>query len=97
MRGLLHEKRRMAILVGRLSVFPSSVLASSAGASDVKTSEFIPLDALGAALSVAEVLVVGYLLGANYQRGSRFITVAGVVVLVAALVVMGRWLRKQAR
>jgi membrane protein DedA with SNARE-associated domain len=97
MRGLLHEKRRMAILMGRLSVFPSSLLASSAGASDLKTHEFIPLDGVGAALSIAEVLVVGYLLGANYERGSHLITAVGAALLVAALVVVGRWLRRQAR
>jgi membrane protein DedA with SNARE-associated domain len=97
MKGLLREKRRLAILVGRLSVFPSTVLASSAGASDIRTSEFIPLDGLGAVLSVAEVLTIGYLFGAQYSRGSDVITVVGVLVLFAGLVVAGRWLRRQAR
>ena len=97
MKGLLREKRRLAILIGRLSVFPSTVLASSAGAADVRTLQFMPLDGLGAALSVAEVLIVGYVLGAQYERGSKIITVVGAVALVAGLAVAGRWLRRQAR
>jgi membrane protein DedA with SNARE-associated domain len=97
MKGLLREKRRLAILIGRLSVFPSTVLASSAGAADIRTAKFLPLDGLGAALSVAEVLVVGYVLGSQYERGSKILTVVGVVLLVAGLGIAGRWLRRQAR
>jgi membrane protein DedA with SNARE-associated domain len=94
MRKLLDSNRRMAILVGRLSVFPSTMLASAAGAAKIKPSEFLPLDGLGAVLSIAEVLIVGYALGSAYQSGSRIITAVGVVVLAGALVVLGRWLRR---
>jgi len=97
MRGLLHEKRRLAILVGRLSVFPSTVLASCAGASEIETTGFLPLDGLGAALSIAEVLAIGYFFGAQYESGGKFITVIGVLLLVVGLVAAGRWLRQQSR
>jgi membrane protein DedA with SNARE-associated domain len=94
MRKLLENNRRMAILVGRLSVFPSTMLAAAAGAAKLTSAEFLPLDGLGAVLSIAEVLLLGYALGSAYQSGSRILTGVGVVVLAGALVVLGRWLRR---
>jgi membrane protein DedA with SNARE-associated domain len=94
MEKLIDEHRRTAILVGRLSVFPSTVLGAAAGAADVRPAEFLPLDALGASLSIAEVLLAGYVFGSAYDKGGRLITVVGVVLLVGGLVALGRWLRR---
>jgi membrane protein DedA with SNARE-associated domain len=93
MRALLDENRRVVILLGRISVFPSSVLAAAAGAADLSAGEFLPLDAIGAVLSIAEVLGMGYVLGSAYESGSRAVTVIGVVALVGGLVALGRWVR----
>jgi membrane protein DedA with SNARE-associated domain len=97
MGGVLAANRRVAILGGRLSLFPSSALAAAAGAGDMPPRDFLPLDGLGAALSLVEVLVVGYALGSAWERGSRLLTIAGLVVFVAILVVVGRWVRNEAK
>lgn len=97
MRALLKGNRRVVIVVGRISVFPSSVLAAAAGASKLTAEEFLPLDGVGALLSIAEVLVIGYALGSAYESGSRVVTAVGVVALVAALVALGRWVHTHGR
>ena len=95
MGDVLAHNRRIAILGGRLSLFPSSALAAAAGMGDMPPSDFLPLDALGAGLSLVEVLVVGYLLGSAWERGSRPLTVVGVLMFVAVLAVIGRWIKNE--
>jgi membrane protein DedA with SNARE-associated domain len=97
MGDVLDDNRRLAILAGRLSVFPSSMLAAAAGAGGMEAKRFLPLDALGAALSIAEVLIVGYALGSAYKSGSAPLSIAGAIVFVATLVMMGRWLRARTK
>jgi membrane protein DedA with SNARE-associated domain len=97
MRSLLKGNRVLVILVGRISVFPSSILAAAAGASRLTPREFLPLDGVGALLSLAEVIGFGYALGSAYQRGARVITVIGVIALLGGLIVLGRWLRTHAK
>ena len=94
MGKLIDENLRMAVLVGRLSVFPSTVLGAAAGVARVPPREFLPLDALGAGLSVGEVLLAGYAFGRAYESGGRLVTVIGVGLLAAGLVAMGRWLKR---
>jgi membrane protein DedA with SNARE-associated domain len=92
---VLDRKGRRVVFLGRLAAFPSTVLAAAAGASGLRPREFLPADAAGALLSIAEVLVAGYALGAAYKRAGAWLTAIGVVLLVALLVALGRWLRRQ--
>jgi membrane protein DedA with SNARE-associated domain len=80
-----------------LAAFPSALLAASAGASGMAPGKFLPADALGAALSIAEVVVAGYVLGAAYKRAGPWLTAVGVAVLIGLLVAVGRWLRREAK
>jgi membrane protein DedA with SNARE-associated domain len=93
MEKLIHDNLPMAVLVGRVSVFPSTVLGTAAGVARVPASRFLPLDALGTGISVAEVLLAGYAFGRAYETGGKVVTVIGVVLLVAGLVALGRWLQ----
>ena len=95
MGDVLAHNRRIAILGGRLSLFPSSALAAAAGMGNMPPGEFLPLDVFGAALSLVEVLGVGYLLGSAWERGSRPLTVVGLVMFIVVLGVIGRWLKKE--
>ncbi len=83
------------VVAGRLAAFPSSLLAAAAGASSMKPGRFLPADAMGAALSIVEVMVAGYVLGEAYERAGPWVTSAGVVVLIGLLVFVGRWLRRE--
>jgi len=75
---LLDEKGSRVVVLGRLAAFPSVLLAAAAGA----------------LLSIAEVLVAGYVFGEAYKRAGTWITVFGVVVLFALLFLVGRALRR---
>lgn len=91
---VLEEKGSTVVVLGRLAAFPSSLLAAAAGASDMSPREFLPADALGALLSVGEAVGAGYLLGAAYKKAGPWLTVVGFVVLVALVVLLGRWLKR---
>jgi membrane protein DedA with SNARE-associated domain len=92
--GVLEHKGRRVVFFGRLAAFPSSLLAAAAGASGLPPREFLPADAAGALVSIAEVLVAGYALGAAYKRAGIWLTAIGFVVLAGLLVAFGQWLRK---
>jgi membrane protein DedA with SNARE-associated domain len=83
------------VFLGRLAVFPSSLMAAAAGASAMPPRSFLVADGLGAAASVAEVLAAGYLLGEAYESGQTWLTVVGALVLFGVLVLVGRRLSRQ--
>ena len=96
MGDVLEANRVVAILGGRLSVFPSSVLGAAAGATNMSARDFLVLDGVGGLLSIVEVVGVGYALGSAYERGSRWVTIVGAVVFIGVLALIGRWIRNQA-
>lgn len=95
LRRLVDERGAPVVFLGRLAIFPSSVVAAAAGTAGMRTRRFLVADGLGSVASIVEVVGVGYLLGREYQAGRHWLTIAGAVVLLGALVVVGRWLRAQ--
>lgn len=91
----LDRRGPKLVFLGRLATFPSSMLGAAAGASGMSARKFLPADAAGAVLSIAEVMVAGYLLGEAYKAAGPWLTGAGVVALLAMLFVMGRALTRQ--
>jgi membrane protein DedA with SNARE-associated domain len=61
----------------------------------MEARSFLVADAVGGVLSITEVMVAGYVLGAAYKRAGPWLTVVGVVVLLGLLVGVGRWLRQE--
>ena len=94
---ILDRKGRGVIVAGRLAAFPSSLLGAAAGASGMEPRPFLSADALGFALSVAEVVGAGYVLGTAYRSAGPWLTALGVVVLFGLLIVLGRWLRREGK
>jgi membrane protein DedA with SNARE-associated domain len=92
---VLARKGGRVIVLGRLAAFPSALLGAAAGASRMEPRSFLVADLAGCILSVVEVMGAGYLLGAAYKEAGPWITAAGVVVLVAVLVLVGRSLRRE--
>ena len=92
---VLERRGAVVIVLGRMAAFPSTVLAAAAGASGMSSRRFLVADAIGAALATAEVVIAGYVLGAAYKAAGPWLTGAGVVVLLALLVLFGRWLRRE--
>jgi membrane protein DedA with SNARE-associated domain len=92
---LLRTKGWKVIVIGRLAVFPSSIVGAAAGSSGVKTRDFLPPDTAGGLLSIASAVGAGYVLGDAYESGKRWLTLAGVVALAALAVLIGRFLRRE--
>jgi len=91
---VLEKKGTRVVLLGRLAAFPSVLLAASAGASGMEPRRFLPVDGLGAVLSIAEVLIAGYAFGAAYKSVGTWITAVGVALLIGFLVLVGRSLQR---
>lgn len=92
---VLARKGGRVIVLGRLAAFPSTLLGAAAGASKMEPRPFLLADFAGCVLSVAEVIGAGFLLGAAYKEAGPWLTAAGVAVLLAVLVLVGRWLRRE--
>ena len=90
---VLDRKGPKVVYLGRLAVFPSSLMAAAAGAAGMEPRRFLVADGLGALTSVLLVLGIGFGLGEAYEAGGPWLTGIGVVAAVALLVALGRWLR----
>jgi membrane-associated protein len=97
MQRLLKRKGMKLVLLGRLAVFPSSVVALAAGSGDIPSRKFLPADAIGGLLSIVEVMGAGFVLGEAYEEAGPWITVAGAVVLIVVAVIIARGLHRDAK
>lgn len=91
---VLTRRGARVVVLGRLAVFPSSMVAAAAGVAGLPARRFLVADGIGAALAIGEVMVAGYVLGATYERGGPLVTAMGAGVAAALLVALGRWLRR---
>jgi membrane-associated protein len=96
MQRLLKSKGMKLVFLGRLAVFPSSLVALAAGSGNIKSRAFLPADAIGGLLSIVEVMGAGFVLGEAYEEAGPWITVVGGAVLVVVAVIIARGLRRDA-
>jgi membrane protein DedA with SNARE-associated domain len=90
---VLDRKGPKVVFLGRLAVFPSSMMAAAAGASGMRPGRFLVADGLGALAALSLVVGLGYGLGEAYERGGIWLTGLGLAVAAGLLVALGRWLR----
>jgi membrane protein DedA with SNARE-associated domain len=95
--GALEDQGTRLVFLGRLATFPSSLLGTAAGASEMEAKRFLPADGLGAVVSIAEVVGAGFLLGEAYKSAGPWLTGVGVAVLLVMLFVFGRSLTRDKR
>lgn len=93
--GVLEQRGQGVVVLGRLAVFPSTLMAAAAGASGMSAARFMVADGIGAALSMAIVLAAGFVLGEAYEQAGPWLTGLGAVVTLGLLVAFGRWLRQE--
>jgi len=97
LRAVLERKGTRAVFLGRLAVFPSTLMAAAGGASGLEPRAFAVADTAGLVVSIAEVVAVGYALGEAYERAGLWLTAVGAVVALGIMVLFGRWLRAEKR
>ena len=93
LQGALAEDGPRLVFLGRLAVFPSTLVAAAAGASGMSWRSFAVADGAGALVSLAALLTIGFVLEDAYDEAGPWLTAAGVAVLVAVVVVLGRSLK----
>jgi membrane protein DedA with SNARE-associated domain len=92
-RGVLDQRGPVVVFLSRIAAFPTTVAAAAAGAAGLGARRYLTADGLGAVLSLSAMLLIGYGLGAAYERAGPWVTGAGAAVTVGLLVLVGRWLR----
>lgn len=98
MHKVLKKKGPRLVFMGRLATFPSTILATAAGSSEMKSRKFLPSDGVGAMASIAEVLLAAlaiHALGDEFENDVKlFIKFAGAGVFLLAAFLFGRYLKK---
>jgi membrane protein DedA with SNARE-associated domain len=95
-QAVLARRGPAIAVLGRLAALPPTVIAAAAGVSDVDTRRFLAADAIGALASFAMVVAAGYTLGRAWEQGGVWLTAAGLVLFVALIALLTRWLRAEA-
>lgn len=95
-RRVLARRGPLIAVMGRLAALPPTIMAAAAGASDVDGRRYLAADLVGAFASFGLMVVAGLVLGEAYEDYGIWITVAGVVVLVALIALITRWVRNEA-
>lgn len=93
-REVLDRRGTRLVVLGRLAAFPSTLVAAAAGASRMPVKEFLVADGIGGLLSVVEIVGAGLALGEAYEEAGPWITVGGIVGLLAMLWLLGRYLKR---
>ena len=88
----LRDRGRTFVVLGRLAMLPSTLVAAAAGSAGMDTVEFIVADTIGAVASLAMVLGAGWLLGEAYEAAGPWLSVLGGLALLTAMLVVGRQL-----
>lgn len=86
----LRERGRSFVVLGRMAMLPSTLVAAAAGSAGMRTAEFLVADAVGAAASLVVVLGAGWLLGEAHDAAGPWLSILGALALLAAMVLVGR-------
>ncbi|MCC5948783.1 MAG: VTT domain-containing protein [Nitriliruptoraceae bacterium] len=83
-------------VIGRLAALPPTVLAAAAGLSDIPARRYLLADLLGALVSFAITVGVGFALGRAYEEGGIWITAVGVALFGLVILLVTRWIQREA-
>ena len=86
----MQERGLTFVFLGRLASMPSTLVAAAAGSAEVEARTFALADAAGALTSLAAMLFAGYVLGEAREAAGPWFTVAGAIVLLGLLTLLGK-------
>jgi membrane protein DedA with SNARE-associated domain len=95
-RRVIARRGPLIAVMGRLAALPPTIMAAAAGASDVDGRRYLAADLLGALGSFALMVGAGLALGDAYDEYGIWVTVAGIIVLLALIMLITRWVRREA-
>ena len=95
-RRVIARRGPLIAVMGRMAALPPTIMAAAAGASDVDGRRYLAADVVGALGSFALMVGAGLVLGEAYDEYGIWITVAGLMVLVALVALITRWVKNEA-
>ncbi len=95
-RRVIARRGPAIAILGRLAALPPTIMAAAAGASDVDARRYLVADAFGAFASFGLMVGAGLALGDAYDEYGIWVTVAGVLILVALILLITQWVRREA-
>lgn len=90
----LDRKGPRLVLLGRMAVMSSAMVAAAAGATKMPGKDFYPADALGGFVSFAIATGAGFLLGHAYKAAGPWLTAVGALAVIGFAFILGRQLKK---
>lgn len=94
--AVLARRGAAVAVLARLAAVPPSATAAAAGATGMSGRRFLAADLAGSVLALSITVGAGLALGAAYEAGQRWLTVAGLAVFVGIVVLLSRWVRHEA-
>ena len=82
-REALNEHGTRLVVLARFAIFPTGLLAATAGASGMKPVWYFPADGLAFAAAAGAVIGAGYGLGLAQRQSDLWLTIVGGAGLVA--------------
>jgi membrane protein DedA with SNARE-associated domain len=94
-REALNEHGTRLVVLARFAIFPTGLLAATAGASGMKPARYFPADGLAFAAAAGLVVGAGYGLGLARRQSDVWLTVIGAVGLVALSGLLTWYVRRE--
>jgi len=95
-RRVIARRGPLIAVMGRMAALPPTIMAAAAGASDVNGRRYLAADLVGALGSFALMVGAGLALGDAYDEYGIWVTVAGVIILIALIALITSWVRREA-
>lgn len=93
----VDEQGAGLVFLGRLAAFPSTLVAAAAGAAGMPARRFLVADTAGALVSLVVLIGAGVLLEDAYEQAGPWLSGAGLVVLAAGALLLGRAVTRAGR
>ena len=93
-REVLKAKGTRLVVLARFAIFPTGLLAATAGASSMKPARYFPADGLAFAAAAGLVVGAGYGLGLAQQQSDLWLMVIGAAGLIAISALLTWYVRR---
>jgi membrane protein DedA with SNARE-associated domain len=94
-REALEEHGSRLVALARFAIFPTGLLAATAGASGMAPARYFPADGLAFAVAAGAVVGAGYGLGLAQRQSDLWLTVIGTIGLVALSGLLTWYVRRE--
>jgi membrane protein DedA with SNARE-associated domain len=94
-RDALRAHGSRLVVLARFAIFPTGLLAATAGASGMKPARYFPADGLAFAAAAGLVVGAGYSLGLAQRESDLWLTVIGTAGLTALSGLLRLYVRRE--